>query len=118
MDFNVKIKRIYEEPAADDGYRILIDRLWPRGVKKDDAMLNEWNKEIAPSDELRRWFDHERERFDEFARMYKRELAGKKEELRRILEISEGTNVTLLYASKDSDISHASALLSFLKNEL
>ena len=74
----IKIKRIYEQSSADDGYRVLVDRLWPRGVSKKDANLDEWNKEIAPSTELRKWFDHKEERFDEFACRYREELNEKK----------------------------------------
>lgn len=62
----IKIKRIYDKPSDDDGYRILVDRIWPQGISKKDANLNEWNKEVTPSAELRKWFDHKEERFDEF----------------------------------------------------
>lgn len=66
----ITIKRIYEHPSKTDGYRILVDRLWPRGISKEEAQLNEWNKKIAPSTELRKWFDHQEERFPEFSKKY------------------------------------------------
>lgn len=82
----IKIKRIYEQSSADDGYRVLVDRLWPRGVSKKDANLDEWNKEIAPSTELRKWFDHKEERFDEFACRYREELNEKEDSLNKLIE--------------------------------
>ncbi|MEZ5149363.1 MAG: DUF488 family protein [Bacteroidales bacterium] len=78
---HVKIKRIYDEPADDDGYRILVDRLWPRGISKEEAKLDEWNKEIAPSTELRKWFDHKEDRFKEFAKCYHEELKNNEGDL-------------------------------------
>lgn len=74
----IQIKRIYEAPSTDDGYRIFVDRLWPRGVKKENTFLDEWNKEIAPSPELRKWFNHNTERFNDFAKHYGKELDKKK----------------------------------------
>ncbi len=116
MNSPFKTKRIYEEPSEDDGYRMLIDRLWPRGIKKEEAKLNEWNKDVAPSDNLRKWFDHQDERFEEFVRLYKKELDSKKEVLDRIINISQNTKITFLYATKYPNLSHASVLLNYLKN--
>ena len=76
MALDVQTKRIYEPAEPDDGYRVLIDHVWPRGVSKDRARLDEWARELAPSDELRKWFDHVPERFAEFRRRYRRELSG------------------------------------------
>ncbi|SFP54651.1 Uncharacterized conserved protein YeaO, DUF488 family [Nitrosomonas cryotolerans] len=110
----IELKRIYEMPSDSDGYRILVDRLWPRGVKKEEARLNEWNKDIAPSPELRKWFGHKSDRFEEFARHYRMELSNKAAELEKILAISQTQNVMLVYAAKDPKINHAKILLNTL----
>ncbi|OZG58159.1 MarR family transcriptional regulator [Bifidobacterium myosotis] len=116
---NVSIKRIYDEPSPQDGYRILVDRLWPRGVSKERAALDLWMKAIAPSPELRRWFGHDPERFDEFAEQYRQELDANTEavdELKRVC--SEHDAVTLLYAAKDPIVNHAAVLREYLENDL
>ena len=110
----IKIKRIYEESSENDGYRILVDRLWPRGVTKKEANLDEWNKELAPSNELRKWFDHKVERFDEFSRLYTEELNSKEEELERLRQISKKETVCLLYGAKDPQINQAIVLREIL----
>jgi uncharacterized protein YeaO (DUF488 family) len=111
---NIKIKRVYEKPSYSDGYRMLIDRLWPRGVKKEDAKLDEWNKKIAPSAELRKWFDHKAERLPEFTERYTKELQLHSDELTRIKELSKIKKVCLLYAAKNSHINQAVVLLNIL----
>jgi uncharacterized protein YeaO (DUF488 family) len=111
---NIKIKRIYEKPSSSDGYRMLIDRLWPRGVKKADAKLDEWNKEIAPSAELRKWFDHKEERLAEFTERYTKELQLHTDEINRIIKISKTKKVCLLYGAKNPHINQAVALLNIL----
>ena len=108
------IKRIYDEPSDKDGYRVLIDRLWPRGISKKDANLNEWNKEIAPSTELRKWFDHKEERFDEFVKNYREELRPKEEELNRLRTIAKKNGITLLYGAKNSKMNQAIVLRDVL----
>ncbi|AGT33613.1 hypothetical protein M493_17020 [Geobacillus genomosp. 3] len=111
-----QIKRIYEPYAASDGTRILVDRLWPRGVLKAEARIDRWMKDIAPSPELRKWFGHQPERFAEFARMYEQELttdATKQALVTELLSLS-GT-VTLLYAAKDERHNHAVVLLELLR---
>ncbi|MEK6480969.1 DUF488 domain-containing protein [Catalinimonas sp. 4WD22] len=118
VNCNLTIKRIYEAYSKNDGYRVLIDRMWPRGIKKEDAKLDEWIKEIAPSISLRKWFDHESEKFDEFSAKYKAELSDKKEPLQKILAVAESQKVTLLYAAKDPKINHAVVLLNFLNNSI
>ena len=85
----IQIKRVYEDKSKNDGHRILIDRLWPRGVSKEDAHFDEWMKELAPSTELRKWFDHKPERFEEFSKRYKKELAEKKELVDKLNEIEK-----------------------------
>jgi uncharacterized protein YeaO (DUF488 family) len=110
----IKIKRIYDEPAEGDGYRVLVDRLWPRGVSKKDAKLDEWNKEIAPSPELRKWFDHKEERFQEFKRLYLEELTANPKELDKLKSLAKREVVTLLFGAKDPEINHAVVLKELL----
>ena len=111
---NIQIKRIYEAPAKDDGYRMLVDRLWPRGVSKGEAQLQEWNKEIAPSAELRKWFDHKEERFDEFSKLYEAELLKKPVELNRIKSLADKEPLTLLFGAKDHKRNQAYVLCNVL----
>lgn len=113
----IRIKRIYDDPSADDGYRILVDRLWPRGISKARAHLDEWNKEIPPSTELRKWFDHKADRFDEFAIRYRLELEEKELQLNELRKIAEQKSVTLLYAAKDPQINHAAVLRTVILKE-
>jgi len=110
----IKIKRIYEPHEANDGYRILVDRLWPRGMKKEAANINIWMKEIAPSTELRKWFNHEPEKWKSFLVKYKTELKHSSllEELKALTE--KHKIITLLYGAKDEQHNHAIALKSFL----
>ncbi len=112
----LKLKRIYEAPEKGDGYRVLVDRLWPRGVSKEWAHLDLWLKDIAPSDALRKWFGHDPKRWAEFATKYRKELRGKKEIVRQFkkLEAEHGT-VTLLYSAHDEEHNQAVALGEFLK---
>lgn len=112
----IRIKRIYEELSDDDGYRILIDRLWPRGLSKESAHVDLWLKEIAPSTELRKWFQHDPEKWKEFGERYREELNKNKEPLIQIKNLEkEYENVTLLYAGKDTEHTHALVLLQMLK---
>jgi uncharacterized protein YeaO (DUF488 family) len=97
----VRIKRAYEPPSPRDGTRVLVDRLWPRGVKKADAGISQWMKEIAPSNELRKWFGHEPERWEEFRRRYKAELASKRELVARLRELAREGPLTLVYSAHD-----------------
>jgi uncharacterized protein YeaO (DUF488 family) len=112
---DVRLKRAYEAPAASDGYRVLIDRLWPRGVKREGARLDEWARELAPSGELRRWFGHEPERFEEFRRRYTAELAGQTEKLRELRRRARHGTVTLVYAAHDEDHNDAVVLAEILR---
>src|SRR5690606_34790497 len=100
-NLKLKIKRIYENPAQNDGYRMLVDRIWPRGIKKENAKLDEWNKEIAPSANLRKWFGHESQKFQEFARRYKNELEEKNEDIQHIRSIAQNKQLCILYGAKD-----------------
>lgn len=114
---SVQIKRIYEEAAPEDGFRMWVDRIWPRGISKERAKLDEWNKEIAPSTELRKWFDHKMEKFEEFKLLYSKELESKKENLNRMKEIAQKENLTLLYAAKDTEMNQAVLLRDLILNE-
>jgi uncharacterized protein YeaO (DUF488 family) len=113
----VNVKRIYEPFSKEDGFRILVDRLWPRGMKKEDAHLDKWLKEIAPSTELRNWFHQEtgNDRWEAFVKAYQKELKGSTavEELRSY--INEHQVVTLLFAVKDDEHNHALVLREFIK---
>jgi uncharacterized protein YeaO (DUF488 family) len=111
---SLRIKRIYDAPTSEDGYRVLVDRLWPRGVTKEKAALDLWLKEVAPSPALRTWFGHKPERFTEFSHRYIAELEVNPavQEIRSILK--HHSNVTLLYAAHDSEINHASVLKKYL----
>jgi uncharacterized protein YeaO (DUF488 family) len=110
----VRIKRIYDPYSSNDGKRILIDRLWPRGVKKEEAKIDEWLRDIAPSDELRKWFSHEPPKYQEFKKRYTKELEKKKELVEQIRnEAREGT-VTLLFSAKDTKYNNATVLKELL----
>ncbi|MCE9537921.1 MAG: DUF488 domain-containing protein [Bacteroidetes bacterium] len=110
----IAIKRIYENASESDGYRILVDRLWPRGISKQRAELDEWNKDIAPSTGLRKWFGHKAERFDEFAKLYTEELITKKDDLNKIRIMMKKKPVTLLYSAKDPQLNQAIILRNIL----
>jgi|SRR5690606_23168170 len=113
---SVKIKRIYEEADPDDGYRVLIDRLWPRGVKKEEAKVEYWAKQIAPSRQLREWFDHDPEKFDAFSRKYHQELLQNSFLAEFMHKISQHPTVTLLFGAKDEQHNQAISLKKFLEN--
>jgi uncharacterized protein YeaO (DUF488 family) len=111
----LKIKRIYEQPTEDDGFRILVDRLWPRGLSKDKANVDLWLKDIAPSTELRKWFDHKEERWDEFKKRYFDELEKKTEFVDTVREKAGKGSVTLLYSAKNEKINNAVALVEYIE---
>ena len=113
----VRVRRIYEDPDPDDGARVLVDRLWPRGISKDRAHLTLWCREVAPSTGLRKWYAHDPARFDEFAQRYRDELADddeQKQALARLREFAAAGNLTLLTATKEPQISEAQVLLQLL----
>lgn len=111
---DIFIKRIYDYPVKHDEYRILVDRVWPRGISKNRAMLDEWNKRIAPSEELRRWFNHEEEKFDEFSLRYEKELLEVENDLKRILKIAKDKKICLLYGAKNKMFNQAIVLQRIL----
>ena len=106
----IRIKRSYDEPEQADGFRVLVDRLWPRGIKKQTAAIDAWMRELAPSSELRKWFDHDPLRFTEFRRRYRQELKERAAEREALRQRSKRQPVTLLYAAKDVHINHAVVL--------
>jgi uncharacterized protein YeaO (DUF488 family) len=114
----LRVARIYDEPSAADGRRILVDRLWPRGVSKERANLDDWCKEVAPTDDLRRWYGHQPERFEEFSTRYRAELAEgeQAEALARLAAEARTGTVTLLTATKEPAISQAAVLKSAIED--
>jgi len=111
---NVKLKRAYDPPAADDGARLLIDRLWPRGVKKVDAAIDEWINEIAPSTALRKWFGHDPARWQEFRKRYAVEVRKHPEQLNRLRALARKGPITLIYSAHDELHNDAVALRDFI----
>jgi uncharacterized protein YeaO (DUF488 family) len=114
---NLKLKRAYEPPEPGDGTRLLIDRLWPRGVKKSDAAIDRWLRDIAPSGELRRWFAHRPERWPEFRRRYRAELGRHRELVEEIRSAARAGPVTLVYAARDASHNDAVVLRELLTGE-
>jgi len=113
-----RIKRVYEPPADDDGYRVLVDRLWPRGVSREKAQLDEWDKEVAPSDELRRWYGHDPAKFDEFAERFRAELDARPEAVEHALAWgAEHPTVTLLFGAHDPATANATVLRDYLAGD-
>lgn len=113
----MRTKRVYEEPVKGDGFRILVDRLWPRGLTKDRARIDLWLKEAAPSDALRKWFGHDRARWAEFKRRYFKELADNEEAVEPIVSKASKGTVTLLYGAKDEECNNAVALQEFIEQK-
>lgn len=114
----IKIKRVYEEPKKSDGLRILVDRLWPRGIKKEEAAINLWLKDIAPSDSLRQWFNHDVKKWPEFQKRYRTELAEKQELVDSVINQAKRKTVTLLFSTKETEYNNAVALVNFLKDTI
>ena len=112
---DVRIKRVYDPAAPSDGYRVLIDRLWPRGVRRDAARVDEWARDLAPSSELRRWFGHDPERFAEFRRRYTAELAAQDSTLRELRRRARNGTLTLVYGARDMEHNDAVVLAEILR---
>ena len=115
-ELRVQIKRIYESRTRGDGLRILVDRLWPRGVRKDEAHLYRWAKELAPSTELRLWFNHEPKRWQRFTRRYQRELSQRGPQLQALRNLARRRPITLLYAARNRDQNEAVILKRVLES--
>lgn len=113
----IKIKRIYETPSKNDGYRVLVDRLWPRGMSKEKAGVDLWLKDIAPSNELRKWFNHEPQKWSEFKKRYFAEIEEQGGIPAPFKEKIKTGDVTLLYSSKELQINNAIALKEYLENK-
>ena len=113
----VRIKRIYDQPEPDDGQRILVDRLWPRGIARESARLDGWLKELAPSDGLRRWFGHDPERWEEFQARYRQELAQQAAQLEQLRHVAATGVLTLLFAARDIDRNNAVVLKEVLETD-
>lgn len=114
---DIKIKRIYDKAEQSDGTRVLVDRLWPRGVSKEEAKLDHWMKEIAPSTELRKWYDHEVSRFSEFSKRYKKELDANPNLIKELLQQAKEKRLTLLFGAKDEKHNQAVVLKEFLEGQ-
>lgn len=112
---NIKTKRIYETASFDDGHRILIDRLWPRGLSKEKAKIDVWIRELAPSTDLRKWYGHDPKKWKEFKRRYEAELSDNPHFVDQILDILNTKPVTLLFASKEAHLNNATALKQYLE---
>ncbi len=111
----VEVERIYEPANEDDGYRVLVDRIWPRGLKKTEAGVDLWMKEIAPSAQLRKWFGHEPDKWDEFKKRYAEELVDKEVLVEQIASRARTGKVTLLFGSRNEHINNAIALKEYLE---
>ena len=119
MPSQIRVRRVYEAPSPDDGARVLVDRVWPRGLRKDAARLDEWAKDAAPSTELRRWYGHDPAKFDEFRRRYLDELSGsaQRAELAKLRALVSARPVTLLTATRAVEISQAEVLAQVLRQD-
>lgn len=111
----VKLKRVYDAPAKSDGCRVLVDRVWPRGVSKDELRLDDWLKDMAPSTELRKWFDHDPAKWDAFKDRYSRELDEQPEAVERLLARGHKRTLTLVFGAKDTQHNNAVALKEYLE---
>ena len=115
---DVRMKRAYEPAEPADGYRVLIDRLWPRGVSRERAKLDEWDRDLAPSTGLRQWFGHEPDRFEEFRRRYREELGDHRPALARLRRRARGETLTLVFSAKDTEHNDAVVLVEALRRGL
>ena len=116
---NIKLKRVYEPAARSDGYRILVDRVWPRGLTKAKARLDEWQRESAPSNALRKWFGHDRGRWPEFKRRYLKELGANRDATQKLVDaVKSHSKVTLLFGARDEECNQAVVLGIYLKRRL
>jgi uncharacterized protein YeaO (DUF488 family) len=114
----IRIKRVYDPPAKEDGSRFLVERLWPRGMKKEALPMTAWAEEVAPSTELRQWFSHDPAKWKEFQRRYRAELAGNRAACQSLFDAATQGNVTLLYSAHDTEHNSALVLKSYLEESL
>lgn len=113
----IRLKRAYENPSPLDGHRVLVERLWPRGVTKERAALDLWLKDVAPSAELRRWFSHDPAKWPEFQRRYKEELRHRPQEVAELRKLAAVGSLTFVYGSRDEEHNAASVLQDFIENQ-
>ena len=112
---SIHLKRAYDAPATSDGYRVLVDRLWPRGISKEDIKIDLWLKEIAPSGDLRKWFGHDPEKWNEFKKRYFKELDDRPDVVKQLADKVNQGPVTLVFAAKDEEFNNAVAIKEFLQ---
>jgi uncharacterized protein YeaO (DUF488 family) len=115
---SIDLKRAYDAPAKSDGYRVLVDRIWPRGVTKDELQINAWLKDVAPSTALRKWFGHDPRKWDEFRRRYAKELEPHAVALEQLVERARAGRITLVFGAKDAEHNNAVALKEHLERRL
>ena len=115
---SVRVKRVYDEPDKNDGYRVLVDRLWPRGMAKRNAHIDEWAKEIAPSTALRKWFKHGSGKWTEFKKKYSAELGQHREEIERVAEKAKKQTVTLLFSARNTEQNNVIALKEYIEAKM
>ncbi len=115
---DIRVKRVQQKPAGSDGQRVLVDRVWPRGVSREDAQLDEWLPDVAPSDDLRKWFGHDPKRFDEFRRRYVQELRDRRGLVSDLRRHARSEAVTLVFAAKDRERNNAVVLADVLRRGL
>jgi uncharacterized protein YeaO (DUF488 family) len=115
MAADVRVKRVYDPPEAGDGYRVLVDRLWPRGISRERAHLDQWARELAPSDQLRRWFEHDPDRFNEFRSRYLTRLEGRSKGIAQLRQRAGTGQVTILYAARDEEHNDAVVLAELVR---
>jgi uncharacterized protein YeaO (DUF488 family) len=115
MSDKIKLKRAYDKPSSDDGYRILVDRIWPRGISKEAIKIDEWLKDIAPSTKLRKWFGHDPDKWSEFKKRYFEELKQKNEILTGISDNLDRRTITFVYSAKDGKYNNAVALKEYIE---
>lgn len=115
---NIEIRRIYDDPKGTDGYRVLVDHLWPRGLRMSNVEFDLWLKDLSPSDTLRKWFAHEPSKWEDFRRYYFRELATKWDLLDRLVKFAKGRKIILLYGARDEEHNQARALKEYLEEVL
>jgi len=111
----VRVKRVYDQPAKADGYRMLVDRLWPRGLKKSEARIDEWLREIAPSTALRKWFKHDPDKWKEFKKKYSAELDDHREQVEKLAREARKRTITLLFSARDTEHNNAVALKEYIE---
>lgn len=115
----IRLKRVYEAPGARDGSRVLVDRLWPRGIRKEDAAVDVWLKEIAPSNELRKWFGHDPDKWEEFQKRYYCELNTRNgQAVKKLIDLVKKGRVTLVYAAKDERFNNAVVIKDYIERKL